>query len=721
MDGLAAIEDFEQSIGQEHGEQVTFQKMDVEKFCSIIDEAVKQARVYAESELNGERVMAMRYYDGEVPDLAQTPNRSSMVSNDLRAVIAKVQPAIMRTFFGQSRIVDYVAEDIESETEQQIDEREDFLEQIASKVNKDFSATSGYQALESAVFDALINDEGALKYSFKNGIIDFKAIPPENLILTPDSRDWGMECSLIGDWSRTTRSELIAQGFNPDPVQEADESTSVMSLEDSQRFETNLNTSLNNTGVDLGEQSEHVDAYEIFARIDFDGDGIAELRHIIFINDCCEENLLLNEPVNRARVFGIRAENRPHTWRGRGLSRDVMDIQRAKTALLRAAMDNLSAINDPTTVIDLSNVSNPDDLLNRKRGAFVLLEGGKASDILYTIQVPNTAPDCFEAMKYYDMMLVDRTGVSGASNGMTPEVLQGQTATAVNMIQAGGTARVELICRNIAENGLKPMFEAVFLDIMDGMGGQLTLKDTCVNVGLGAGTRERDMASLMNVLNVQKEIMAGMGENNLYVKPENISNSLEKLVEVSGLRTPELFFHKPTPEEIAAFQQNKASQPSPEQMKIQAQTALEEKKMEAQASKEREQAVADIQVKQAEALKAEQQAQFDAVAAQRQHEERMQLEQMKLDHARELAEAKHRHDLNMHLIKSGETAIDPETGENVPTKTDKMFEFLAQLMQVSIESSNRTNALLAAPKMIIRDEQGRSMGVGIPNSSNMVN
>jgi hypothetical protein len=701
--------DFGDMVETGNKKQIMFQTMDLEKFCDIVGKACEQARVYGETELNQDRIRAMQYYDGEVPDLTVTPNRSTMVSNDSRAVLYKVKPAIMRTFFGGSRVVDFVVDEVDGETEIETDQREEMLEQVTEKINEDFMNKGGYLSLESAIDDALINDEGILKYSFRPDCIEFTAVPPEQLLITPDARGWAGECSLLGSWSRTTRSDLIAEGFSFAVVQEAPEAGNIRSLEDNQRFNDKAGITATNTEIDLGEQSEEVEAFEVFARIDFDGDGIAELRHIIFVDKCEPENLLKNEPVARARLFGVRCENRPHSWRGRALVRDIMDIQKAKTALLRAAMDNMSAINDPTTVIDLTNVINPDDITQRKRGAFVLIEGGKAMDVLHTIQIPETATGCFEAMKYYDAMLVDRVGVSGAANGMLPEVLQGQTATAVNMIQSGGTARVELICRNIAEGGLRPMFEAVFLDAVEMMGIPLTLKGTSVNVGLGSGTKERDMAALVNVLTIQKEIMINMGQNNLFVQPKHLSNTLEKLVEVSGLRTPETYFNKPSDDDIAQHEQAKGQAPDPEQMKLQAQAALEDKKMQSQAMKEREQAAADIQVKQIEAEKDQLKAQLDQMSADRAHQEKMQLEQMKLEHDAQMTREKMQHDMVMHGLKSGDVAIDPATGAQKPTKHDDMM----QLMQVLLQGMAQTQAMLSAPRVtkLIRDETtGRSVG-----------
>lgn len=674
----------EAGLTQENPEH-PFEQMNEDEFCDIVEKATQAARAYAENELSDDRRLANEYYEGRVTDLALTMNRSTMVSNDLRAVVSKIQPAIMRTFFNSTAVVAFQAA---------VEEEADHVKQISDAINRAFVRNGGYSSLEDCTQDALISDEGIIRYSIDGGKLTFDAIPPERLLISKDARN-SQDAALIGHWSMTTRSELLALGYDLNKVMEADEAEEVQSLEDFQRM-----VGGENADDDLGEQTEEIEIYEIFARIDYNGDGIAELRRIVFMNKCEPENILVNEECARARIFVVRCESRPHSWRGRALARDVMDIQRAKTALLRAAMDNLSAVNDPTTFVDTSGIDDVDDLLQRKRGAIILANGKDDIRKAVTfIQVPMTANHCFEAMKYYDQMLIDRTGVSGAAAGMLPEVLQGQTATATNLIEQGGTARTELICRNFAEGALRPMFEAVFFDICDMHGVTFQLEDVNVNVGLGSGTKERDMAALLQIMGIQKDFLTLMGEDNPFVTPENISNTLDKVVEVSGLRTPETYFTRPTPEALQQRAQAKASQPSPEQMKIDAQMQLEEKKAIYARDKESAQAEADTITKQQdEAAKAQERA------------DKLMLEREKLASHEKIEFAKLASSERAALRASGqeEEKIDPETGEKQPSQ----MEMLIHMMGGIAEQMARTQALIAAPKMtkIVRDENGRAAG-----------
>ena len=166
--------------------------------------------------------------------------------------------------------------------------------------------------------------------------------------------------------------------------------------------------------------------------------------------------------------------------------------------------------------------------------------------------------------------------------------------------------------------------------------------DCTVNTGLGAGTRERDMLMMQVVTGMQEKLLAAFGpSNNLYVKPEQLYNGIAKTVEASGLKSVDQYFSNPTPEEVQAYAQAKAQQPSPEQEKTQGalqieqakgqtQLALADKKMQVEANKEREQRDADIVIKQAELEKETQKAMHEAQIKSAAEAEKMQIEREKI-------------------------------------------------------------------------------------------
>lgn len=287
---------------------------------------------------------------------------------------------------------------------------------------------------------------------------------------------------------------------------------------------------------------------------------------------------------------------------------------------------------------------------------------------------------------------------------MMPDILQGQTATAVNMIQQGGTARVELICRNIAECTMRPMFEGIFLDYSEMAGIAVELKDTSINVGLGAGTRERDMQALGQVMGIQEKLLAAYGPptDNPFVGFKQLYNSIAKAVEVSGLRTPDAYFVQPDDDQIGMIKQKAeqatANAPNPERDKLQAQMQLEDKKMAVQRDKEMAQGQADVAVKQAEMERDFQKLQMEGQHREMDANIKLQIEREKIASNERIATAKLQHDMHVSRMTAGEVSgeVDEETGQPKPTQSELMMHAMAMLA----EQMQAMQAHLAAPRVM---------------------
>jgi hypothetical protein len=159
-----------------------------------------------------------------------------------------------------------------------------------------------------------------------------------------------------------------------------------------------------------------------------------------------------------------------------------------------------------------------------------------------------------------------------------------------------------------------------------------------VNTGLGAGTRERDMAAISMVLQMQEKFLTALGaDDNPFVSPENVWNGVSKMVQATGLPNVSSYFTKPDEQKLEQRKQQKAQQEDPEekkarlageamiavekvkgennmaiqgqksqadaqkmQMEMQKEATLEQARIAREAAVEREQMQADLQVKLAE-------------------------------------------------------------------------------------------------------------------------
>ena len=146
-----------------------------------------------------------------------------------------------------------------------------------------------------------------------------------------------------------------------------------------------------------------------------------------------------------------------HRFFGRSIADLVMDIQRIKTALLRALLDNAYLANNPRTEVAESHATETtlDDLLVSRPGGIVRtkMPGG-----LSVIQHPDIGGHVFPLLQYQDATREWRTGVSRQGQGVDPNALQNQVATIANQMFDAAQAKVKLIARIFAETGIRDLF-----------------------------------------------------------------------------------------------------------------------------------------------------------------------------------------------------------------------------------------------------------------------
>lgn len=464
------------------------------------------------------------------------------------------------------------------------------------------------------------------------------AIPLENWLIHPDATELE-DSPVVGENCRIRRSDLVEMGFDKEkvwdlPAHEAS-TTEQEAEEDRRRREVGTNETAPQRALD------EIDYYDILVRVDKDDDGIAELRRMVFAGGIKPECLLEDTEWDEINYADIVSERRPHQWEGNSVADDVIEIQKVKTVLLRQTLDNLYWQNNLQPIHQEGKVVNPESVLNPQFGQPIrVTEGTDVREAVGYNIVPLVADKSFAMLEYLDNEAKDRTGISDASSGMAPDALQNMTAKASAMIEAAGIGQTEMMVRTIA-NSLKPVFRGLLKLIIQHQDKPRIIRlrdewvefdpkswnadmDAVVNVGLGAGTRERDMMAMTQVITLQKEILASMGPTvgMQYVSPDNLYNAISKMVEAAGLKTVGLYFTKPDPQAIQQAIQAQAQQPSAEEMRAKAQAQVEQirnqgrmqveqfkaqatqeqfaAKMAQEANREREQRDADLHVNLAE-------------------------------------------------------------------------------------------------------------------------
>ena len=651
----------------------------------IIADMVRESERHADG-LAADRLRAIEYYQGKMTDTPSDQGRSQMTTRDVRANIKKVLPSIMRTIMGSDEVVEFLpmAEGDEEGAEQ----AGDYLNYVV------LPESDARNAIYDAVHDALLLRNGILKWWFEEKqsvkiskhtgldenalgqligddevevleqsqyeeVIEFEgqqipvpvydvkirrsytkreircgAVPRERFLIHPDAVTLA-DSLLTGEKTTVTRSDLVAMGYDRTTIDE-------LSTADEDDSESDARRDTYSDRSEAQKANDPIDYYDLYIRVDMDGDGIAELRHMIFAGGLTENNLLEDDECDEVQMCDIAVMRQPHQWEGISLADDLMDIQRGKTVLLRQTLDNLYWQNNPQPIMQDGAITDESAVYNPEFGMPIkVTRGMDVRAALGFNTVPFVAQHSYGMMEYLDAEAQDRTGVSDASAGLAPDALQNMTAKASAMIEAAGIGQTEMMVRTIAD-GLRVFFRGLLrLSIRhQDMPRTVRLRDEwvqmdprqwnadmdcIVNTGLGAGTRERDMMMMQQIVALQEKMLAGFGPDNPFVKPDNVSNAIMKLAESAGLKTPSLYFTVPDPEEVQEKLEAMKNQPNPEEMKIKAQMQLEQAKMQMETEKskaqiqidqnrEREQMQADLQVKQAE-IAAEQQKQADKLAS----------------------------------------------------------------------------------------------------------
>ncbi|WP_085032314.1 portal protein [Ensifer aridi] len=626
--------------------------MSKEQIAAQVSQLVKDCEHYRD-ELSVDRVKAMEYYDGIMHDTPADPNRSKVVSRDVRSAIKKVLPSLIRTILGNDKVVEY--EPVNEGDEAAAEQATDYINYVV------FPESNGYDAVQDAAHDALKLRNGVIRWWYDKkrkvqvsrhtgldepalvqlvadddvevleqeayqeqidtpqgpqpitlynvkirrvseyGCTTLAAVPLEEFLIHPDAISID-DSPITGLKTQSRRSDLVAMGYDRDKVYSFAASTDDLD-EEEEEFTRRRDAFDENDSVVKALQE--VDYYELYVKIDADDDGIAELRRMVFAGGLAEVNLLEDEEWDEVPFADLITERRPHQREGNSVTDDMAEIQRVKTVLMRQTLDNLYWQNNQQPIVQEGVIQNPESVLNPKFGQPIRV--GQGTDVRAAVgynTVPFVAEQSFGMLAYMDQEATDRTGISDASSGMAPDALQNMTAKASAMIEAAGIGQTELMVRTFAQ-GLKRVFKGLLRLVIKHQDQPRSVRlrgewvtfdprhwnaemDATVNTGLGAGTRERDMMMIQHILALQEKLLASLGPDNPYVSPDNLYNAVSKSVEAAGLKSPDMYFTKPTPEEIQRRMQAEANKPNPELQKVQMQAQAEQQKAQLNAQLERE-------------------------------------------------------------------------------------------------------------------------------------
>jgi hypothetical protein len=445
-----------------------------------------------------------------------------------------------------------------------------------------------------------------LKRTKKNGKVIVENVPPEEFLISKKARTVG-DAPFVAHRKLTTRSELVAMGFDKKKVDNLPSySDLTYSEERIARFDRG---EMPDEQASLDHTMQDVEVMECYLKVDMDGDGIAELRKIVYAG----QEILDNEEVDFVPFCSICPIPMPHKFFGHSLADRATDLQLIKSTVTRQILDNMYMTNSPRMGVVEGQV-NLDDLLTVTANGIVRMKNPQA---IVPLTVPPTAAQSFPLLDYLDQVQSKRTGVNEVQQGLNPDILQNTTATAVAAMQSAAAGKVEMIARVFAETGVKDLFEKILqllckyqdkarvirlrgkyvsIDPREWVNGF----DISINVGLGTGNRQEQMAMVSMVLAKQEEILKTIGVNNPLVDLGQYRNTLGRFIESAGFKDSSEFFKEISPEQLQQMAQPQKQQQDPQvqayMAQVQAQIQADQVKAQAEIQLAREKAAAQMQL-----------------------------------------------------------------------------------------------------------------------------
>ena len=705
---------------------------------------IEEEERLSESSLQSDREDALERYRGNSYG-DEVEGRSQVVSHDVADVINWMMPQLVKLFLSGDEIVSFAPtgpEDV-----QQAEQETAFLNHILLEKNPSaFNTLYGwmldgltqkngyakawwddsedvkeeeYEGLTEIEMQMLAADptfevtevepdpeEGTVevkgKRTKKYGCVKYAGIPPENVIVSARSTSVRPgDCDFVEHWEYKSLSELRAEGYEvADDI--GDESES---------WETETETRDRYGWEDENDRPaelRRVKVRECWLLFDEDGDGIAELRHVVVIGT----TILENEACDMIPLAAWTPYIEAHQHIGQSVTDQIMDLQRIKTSLMRVMIDSLYLqTHGRWAVTDRVNL---DDMLISRPGGIVRVEGSLGDSIMPLAAQP-TSPIAINGIQYLDSVKYERTGMNPASVGVDQNALNPtNTATGIISLQNAAQERVLLIARAFAEMGLRDLFgiaHALTLkharqqEIVRLRGNWVPVdprqwrerKDMSINVGLGTGNKEQQMMVLNNIIQYQMQLLP-LG----LATPLNLFNSLAKLTHNAGFKTPEEFWSNPSnappqqppgpPPEV----QLEMAKLQDSQQKTQAEMVMEQQKLQAQAQ-------ADAQKAQVDAMLKEQQLALDRYKAELEAQTRKEIEVMKLATQTELEQMKlnvaHQHAMHQMAV-----------GQEHDIKLNGSKSAIQQVMQALQLLQQQIAAQQTVAISPIRDAGGRVVG-----------
>ena len=466
--------------------------------------------------------------------------------------------------------------------------------------------------------------------------VKIENVAPEEFLI--DKRATTIEdASFVAQRSLVTRSDLIAMGYDKDVVE-------TLSTGDTLDFTPERVARFGSAGIAFNtnnsedESMELVEYYECYVRTDLDEDGIAELHRVCY----ADNKILMQEECDYIPFHSVCPIPIPHKFFGQSLADRATDLQLIKSTVTRQMLDNLYLTNN-YRVGAVEGQVNLDDLLTSTAGGVIRIKNPNA---LVPLTVQSSAGQSFPMLEYLDSIQAKRTGVSDAQQGLNPDILSNVTATAVSAMTSASQGKLELISRIFADTGVTSLFKGILQLICKYQNKERIIKvnnsfvpmnprewsteyNVTVNVGLGTGGKQEQLATMQMILQKQEEVIKGYGLNNPLVNLKQYRDTLAKFINMAGFKDDSAFLMEVSEEQAMAMAKQAAEAPPQEDSNTKAAAILAQVEKE-KAEMQMQSKMAQLELEKQELELKVQKEMLELQQKQIQFEKEMALKEMEL-------------------------------------------------------------------------------------------
>jgi len=561
-----------------------YKPLDDDNIVTMLDDCIRRSVGYYDSEISRERQQVMEYYSGALPK-PQHDGNSKYVSLDVYDTVESMKASLLEVFGVGEGTVKFAPQNADDVQQAKIctaytdfvchrqndlfsvmqsvihdgliarvgvakvywDEREDFHEEYFEDLTTDeLDALLAQDMIE--IKDEETNDFGLISgticvYRDTSQVV-IEPIAPEEFLIEPMAKSLD-SVSFVAHRTLKTISELRDEGYDEDKIEKIGEHQDVDFETDPEvlaRHEE-ISSSRGFSSYGAQDQIRTIQVYEMYAYLDVDGSGVANLWKVIKAGNV----LLEKSQVSRIPIISFAPLPIPHAFFGNNFGQKVVPTQNARTVLTRSILDHAILTNNPRYIVTKGSLTNPRELLDNRVGG--IINTTRPDAISPMIQAPLN-PFIFQTIKLLDEQLEDTSGVSRISQGTNKDAVSKQNSAAMmEQLATMSQQRQKIIARNFASQFIKPLYQMVYQLIIENeaddkmveLAGEYVemspskwadRRDVSISLHLGYGDKERES---QKYLAMHQLFSADPNLQEMY-QPQNVYAMASKVLDMTGIK-----------------------------------------------------------------------------------------------------------------------------------------------------------------------------------------